>query len=283
MPDGFRELLAYRNLPWASLSHLKGEMGYVKHDVSKAIKTVMNSASGGFREQAADLKRVSGLRKLIITYHIKTSFDLLVIPAGGQVWCATNLVRDLATPFPGRERGIITTYCACFYFPGERNPRSGGRDKDEATPFRRARAGTIGAGNCPGMYMILQTAPGYPCVGNKIDSTSNRMSPVCSEKSLRVVHLPFLPDFRGRPILFPLVWSTCLWSTSQKPGNLQYILRRSYGWLHVVSTDDIRTGVRRFTRAFVPEPYLWYAYARWSQSCGFRSAEQPILVLIVVL
>lgn len=34
-------------------------MGYVKHDVSKAIKTVMNSASGGFREQAADLKRVS--------------------------------------------------------------------------------------------------------------------------------------------------------------------------------------------------------------------------------
>lgn len=37
----------------------KGEMGYVKHDVSKAIKTVMNSASGGFREQAADLKRVS--------------------------------------------------------------------------------------------------------------------------------------------------------------------------------------------------------------------------------
>lgn len=36
-----------------------GEMGYVKHDVSKAIKTVLNSASGGFREQAVDLKRVS--------------------------------------------------------------------------------------------------------------------------------------------------------------------------------------------------------------------------------
>lgn len=36
-----------------------GEMGYVKHDLAKAIRTVLNSASGGFREQAADLKRVS--------------------------------------------------------------------------------------------------------------------------------------------------------------------------------------------------------------------------------
>lgn len=34
-------------------------MGYVKHDLAKAIRTVLNSASGGFREQAADLKRVS--------------------------------------------------------------------------------------------------------------------------------------------------------------------------------------------------------------------------------
>ncbi|CAM9427522.1 unnamed protein product, partial [Ectocarpus sp. 12 AP-2014] len=34
-----------------------GEMGYVKHDLAKAIRTVLNSASGGFREQAADLKR----------------------------------------------------------------------------------------------------------------------------------------------------------------------------------------------------------------------------------
>lgn len=35
-----------------------GEMGYVKHDLAKAIKTVLNGASGGFREQAAGLKRV---------------------------------------------------------------------------------------------------------------------------------------------------------------------------------------------------------------------------------
>lgn len=37
---------------------LKGEMGYVKQDISKAIKAVLNGASGGFREQASDLKRV---------------------------------------------------------------------------------------------------------------------------------------------------------------------------------------------------------------------------------
>ncbi|CAM9277788.1 unnamed protein product [Scytosiphon promiscuus] len=34
-----------------------GAMGYVKQDISKAIKAIMNGASGGFREQAADLKR----------------------------------------------------------------------------------------------------------------------------------------------------------------------------------------------------------------------------------
>lgn len=38
-------------------------MGYVKHDVSKAIKTVLNSASGGFREQAVDLKRVGRISR----------------------------------------------------------------------------------------------------------------------------------------------------------------------------------------------------------------------------
>lgn len=35
-----------------------GEMQYVKHDLAKAIKTTLNAASGGFREEAADLKRV---------------------------------------------------------------------------------------------------------------------------------------------------------------------------------------------------------------------------------
>lgn len=30
----------------------------MKQDTSKAIKAIMNGASGGFREQAADLKRV---------------------------------------------------------------------------------------------------------------------------------------------------------------------------------------------------------------------------------
>lgn len=39
-----------------------GEMGYVKHDFAKAIKGVLNGASGGFREQAADLKRVGDTR-----------------------------------------------------------------------------------------------------------------------------------------------------------------------------------------------------------------------------
>lgn len=37
-----------------------GEMGYVKHDLVTSIKTVLNGAAGGFREQAADLKRVRG-------------------------------------------------------------------------------------------------------------------------------------------------------------------------------------------------------------------------------
>lgn len=45
-----------------ALLRFSGEMGYVKHDISKAIKSVLNSASGGFREQAADLKRVSRLK-----------------------------------------------------------------------------------------------------------------------------------------------------------------------------------------------------------------------------
>lgn len=35
-----------------------GEMGYVKHDVVKAIKTVLNSASAAFREQVSELTKV---------------------------------------------------------------------------------------------------------------------------------------------------------------------------------------------------------------------------------
>lgn len=35
-----------------------GEMQYVKHDLVKAIKIILNAASGGFREEASDLKRV---------------------------------------------------------------------------------------------------------------------------------------------------------------------------------------------------------------------------------
>ena len=45
-------------------------MGYVKHDVSKAIKTVLNSASGGFREQAVDLKRVGTTSLEALNIHV---------------------------------------------------------------------------------------------------------------------------------------------------------------------------------------------------------------------
>lgn len=43
---------------FCSYAAIIGETYYVNKDVSKEIKTVMNSAAGGFREKAADLKRV---------------------------------------------------------------------------------------------------------------------------------------------------------------------------------------------------------------------------------
>lgn len=55
---------------------ITGETFYVKHDVAKAIKTVINSASGGFREKAADLSRVSGV----------VALEALSVPTVRSAW-----------------------------------------------------------------------------------------------------------------------------------------------------------------------------------------------------
>lgn len=118
----------------------EGEMGYVKHDVSKAIKTVMNSASGGFREQAADLKRVSGTPQAnhFFCVPVFTLVGLLVDHPSALCNHSFRAEVELATPFTARER---YSHALCYvHFPGERNLGGESRDNGEAAPFRRGRA-----------------------------------------------------------------------------------------------------------------------------------------------